>query len=217
MLSAQRRQQILEDIEANGAQAIAELSQKYDVSDMTIRRDLKLLAEAGFLKRTRGGAVRGEGALVEPQYAAKQKLHALEKSRLARYAAETLINNGDIIILEGGTTVTAMAPHLTSKRDLTVVTNGLYTSTELGRLLPSNTVICTGGILRQVSSTFVGPVTERFFQEFYANKLFLSGTGLTLETGLTDPNMLETQVKKAMIASAQHNKGFMRRDSGKEE
>ena len=105
--------------------------------------------------------------------------------------------------MEGGTTVTAMVEYLRDKQDLTVVTNGLYISNELQRLLSPNTnIICAGGILRPGSSTFVGPVAERFFREFHANKLFLSATGLTLEAGVTDPHMLETQVKKAMIASA---------------
>jgi DeoR/GlpR family transcriptional regulator of sugar metabolism len=203
MLSAQRRQHILEDIEAQGVIAIIALSQKYNVSEMTIRRDLKRLADEGQLKRTRGGALRDEGTLIEPRYAAKQKVQASLKTQLARYAVEKLVQDGDIIILEGGTTVTAMAPYLSGKRDLTVVTNGLYTTNELHRLIPRHTVICSGGVLREVSSTFVGPLAERFFQELHAHKLFLSGTGFTLEAGLTDPSMLETPVKKAMIATAE--------------
>lgn len=202
MLPAQRRQRILEDIETQGAGTIAELSQKYDVSEMTIRRDLKVLEEEEKVKRTHGGAIRWRTSVVEPRYAAKQELHAPQKACIARYVADQLVDNGDIIILEGGTTVTAMARYLTAKQDLTIVTHGLYTTNELQHLLPHTTVICTGGILRDVSFTFVGPVTERFFREFHANKLFLSATGLTLEAGFTDPSMLETQVKKAMIDAA---------------
>jgi DeoR/GlpR family transcriptional regulator of sugar metabolism len=95
-----------------------------------------------------------------------------------------------------------MAQFLTVRHNLTVVTNGLYTANELRHLLPHVTVICTGGILRDVSFTFVGPLVERFFREFHANTVFVSATGLTLEAGLTDPNMLEVQVKKAMIDAA---------------
>jgi DeoR/GlpR family transcriptional regulator of sugar metabolism len=94
-----------------------------------------------------------------------------------------------------------MAQYLTMTQGSTIVTNGLYTTNALQHLLPQTTVICTGGILREVSSTFVGPVAEQFFHEFHANKLFLSTTGLTPDAGFTDPSMLETQVKKAMIAS----------------
>ena len=202
MLPAQRQQRILEDIEKNGVGSITELSQKYAVSEMTIRRDLLVLEEGGRIKRTHGGALLLNSTSAEPRYAAKQKLHASSKESLARYAAETLVEDRDIIILEGGTTVTAMAKYLSHVRDLTVVTHGLYTTNELLHLLPQVTVICTGGILREVSATFAGPVAEQFFHEFHANKLFLSATGLTLEAGFTDPSMLETQIKKAMIASA---------------
>lgn len=67
----------------------------------------------------------------------------------------------------------------------------------------SATLLCAGGILRPDSCTFVGPLAERFFREFHAHRLFLSATGLTLREGVTDPKILETQVKRAMIASAQ--------------
>jgi DeoR family transcriptional regulator of aga operon len=96
-----------------------------------------------------------------------------------------------------------MVNYLKDRQDLTVVTNGLHTTNELQRLLsPSANIICAGGILRPGAATFVGPVAERFFRAFHANKLFLSATGLTLEAGGTDPHMLEIQVKRAMISSA---------------
>jgi DeoR/GlpR family transcriptional regulator of sugar metabolism len=174
---------------------------------MTIRRDLKVLEESGLIKRTFGGAVRWPLASVEPTLLAREKrqiLAATQKALIARYAAENLVEKDDIIILEGGTTATAMAPYLVDKDDLTVVTNGVTTAEELRRHLPlSATIITTGGILRPESSTCVGLVTERFFREFHANRLFLSATGLTLRDGITDPKMLEIQVKRAMIAAAQ--------------
>jgi DeoR/GlpR family transcriptional regulator of sugar metabolism len=198
----ERQQQIIKDIDSLDDNIIPRLSQKYGVSEMTIRRDLKVLEETGLIKRTYGGAVRWP----EPPLLVRDKRQTLaqpQKARIARYAAEQLVQHGDIIILEGGTTATAMATYLADKDDLTVVTNGMATAEELRRNLPlSATIIATGGILRPESSTCVGPVTERFFREFHANRLFLSATGLTLQEGITDPKMLETQVKRAMIASA---------------
>lgn len=202
MMPEDRRQRILADIEAGGSSSIVDLSQKYNVSEMTIRRDFKLLEEQGQIKRTHGGAIRLNSSAVESRYAAKQKINSGNKTTIARYAAEHLINDGDILILEGGTTITALAHYLPARQNLTVVTNGLYTAIELRHLLPHATVICTGGILRDVSFTFVGPLVERFFQEFHADTLFLSATGMTLEAGFTDPNMLESQVKKAMVGAA---------------
>ena len=203
MLAAERQRKILQQIERDGAGKVADLSRSYGVSDMTIRRDLKALSGAGRIQLTQGGAVRrAEEHTSEARYLAKLAVRAPQKQRLARYAAETFVEDGDIVILEGGTTVTSMAPFL-ARRDLTVVTNGLFTLNELQRLLPRARVLCCGGILREGSLTFVGPHAENFFHEFHANKLFLSGTGLTLAAGLTDMNMFETSVKKAMLRSAQ--------------
>lgn len=202
MLPAQRRERILREIQAQGATSIAELSRRYGVSEMTIRRDLQALEDAGQVKRTHGGALRQSEAAIEPRYAAKQELRAAQKAAIAQYAASELVEDGDIVILEGGTTVTAMARYLADKRGLTIVTNGLYTANELRRLMPEATVICCGGVLRDGSFTFVGPAAERFFREMHARTMFLSATGLTLAAGCTDPSMSETQVKTAMIAAA---------------
>ena len=202
MLPAQRRQKILREVQVLGTSSIGVLSQKYGVSEMTIRRDLQLLEDAGQIRRTHGGALRQSEALIEPRYAAKQELNAARKARIAAYAAAHLVDEGDIVLLEGGTTVTSMARYLTGKVGLTAITNGLYTTNELGRLMPQATVICSGGILRDGSFTFVGPSAEQFFSQIHAQKLFLSATGLTLAAGCTDPSLSETEVKKAMGAAA---------------
>lgn len=201
-----RREHILKDIEQIDDNLIPQLSEKYGVSEMTIRRDLKVLEDEGYIKRTWGGAVLWPLANVEPAVLSRAKRAGMglrQKEAIAAYAARHFVEEGDIITMEGGTTVTAMAQFLKGFEDLTVVTNGLYTTDELQRCLaPSNSIICSGGILRPESSTFVGPVAESFFREFNAHRLFLSATGLSLQTGITDPKMLETQVKRAMIASA---------------
>lgn len=203
----ERRQQIINDIDTLDDNIIPQLSQKYGVSEMTIRRDLKVLEEIGLIKRTYGGAVRWPGAGAEPVLVPRDTRGSLahaQKLRIARFAAEQLVSSGDIIILEGGTTATAMAAFLAHKDNLTVVTNGIATAEELRRHLPlSSTIISTGGIVRADSSTCVGPTTERFFQEFHAHRLFLSASGLTLDAGVTDPKVLEIQVKRAMINTAQ--------------
>jgi DeoR/GlpR family transcriptional regulator of sugar metabolism len=95
-----------------------------------------------------------------------------------------------------------MVPHLRAKRELTVVTNGLYTANELSLLLPEITVLSTGGLLRYISFTYVGPTAEAFFDSFRGDKLFVSAMGLTLEAGLTDPNPLEAGVRARMQRAA---------------
>jgi DeoR/GlpR family transcriptional regulator of sugar metabolism len=126
-----------------------------------------------------------------------------QKTLIARYAALNFIENKDTFILEGGTTVTLMSQFLDNFRELTIITNGLYTATETANLVPYHTVICTGGILRERARTFVGPLAENTFKHFHPRTAFLSATGWTPELGFTDPNLLETAVKRAMLASAQ--------------
>lgn len=201
----ERRQLILRDIGEVDDNLIPRLSEKYDVSEMTIRRDLKALEEKGLIKRTWGGAILWPPGRNDPPVMSRerrQQLHRDRKLAIARQAAQDWIQSGDILVLEGGTTVAAMAHFLHGYKDLTIVTNGFYTGAELQHYAaPDATIICTGGILRPESSTFVGPVAEQFFREFHGRRLFLSATGFTLEMGLTDPRMLETQVKRTMIAA----------------
>lgn len=206
MNRAERQQRMLQDIDQIEEGLIPKLSQKYGVSEMTIRRDLKDLEQKGFLVRTFGGAMRLPPLAPENGLLAwhrRKRVGAAQKARIGRYAAHNLVADGDIIILEGGTTAGAMIEHLAGKQDLTVITNGFYTAGALLRWLPpSATILCAGGILQPDTATFVGPVAKRFFRESHAKCLFLSATGLTLEGGAMDPEMLETDVKQAMIASA---------------
>lgn len=209
----------MEEIRRTGAGSVSTLSVKFDVSETTIRRDLRLLEKEGQVERTHGGAISQRGDFDGPTIIAREKrksIRASQKARMARYIASEFIDDGDNIALEGGTTANAIVPLLRDKADLTVVTNGLAVTNDLHTALRHNsdaTILCCGGILRGVSSTFVGPVAEQFFRGFHVSKLFLSATGLTLEAGVTDPSMLETQVKRAMIAAA--GKVIMVMDSSK--
>lgn len=203
MLIEERRRRIVEWVENNGSVSVDTLSRQLSVSTMTIWRDLKALESQGLIRRVRGGAVKGRSNVAtEPQFDIKQQVYSQEKARIAAYAAAHFVKDNDIIILEGGTTVANMVPYLTQSR-LTVLTNGLNTIVRAAARVPHLTVMCCGGILRDVSLTFVGPQAEAFFAGFRAHKLFLSATGLTLADGLTDPNPLEIQVKRAMSASAE--------------
>lgn len=208
MKPVERQQRILQDVETIDDDLIPKLSQKYQVSEMTIRRDLKVLEEEGLIVRTFGGAMRlpkrpQTTADLPPVWSKRASVAAAAKASIGRYAAQHLVCDGDIIILEGGTTAAAMIEHLADKPNLTVVTHGLITLAALLRHLPPTaTIICPGGILQTDTGTFVGPVATRFFREFHAHRTFLSATGLTLEVGATEPKMLETDVKQAMAQAS---------------
>jgi DeoR/GlpR family transcriptional regulator of sugar metabolism len=200
-----RRQRILAELDEIDQDLIPHLSQRYGVSEMTIRRDLKLLEEAGAIIRTHGGAVRWPAQMSDAPFAAWKRREAVAraaKDAIARYVAETLVSDQDTIILEGGTTVAAMGKYLAKKHELTVVTNGFWTLARLHHLLGSDaSLLCSGGILQSDTSTFVGPTTKGFFQGLHVDRVFLSATGLTPETGATDPKMLEVEIKRDMAHS----------------
>lgn len=204
LMTEQRRQQIGELVEQSGAITNDELVQQYGVSLMTVWRDLTALEEMGRLRRIRGGAVRlDRRSETEPFYVSKQVVNQAKKETIARYAADHFIDDSDIIFMEAGTTVAAMAKHLPAYKRLTVVGNGLGTMNELAKQLPEITVFCCGGMLRDVGLTFIGPQAESYFRQINARTCFLSATGLTAGEGVTDPNLLEIQVKRAMAHSAE--------------
>ena len=201
VLTEQRRQFIANEVAENGSVAAENLGTRFGVSHMTIYRDLKALEQQGFLRFVRGGAIRNEISVSsEPVYFSKRQVQKEQKESIAKYAAEKFVSNGDFVILEAGTTVAGLVKHLHHKH-LTVMTNGLETVKEAAPLLPDLTVMCCGGILREVSHTFVGPQAEQFFKDVRCKTLFLGASGLTVPGGITDPNPLEIQVKRAMAAS----------------
>jgi DeoR/GlpR family transcriptional regulator of sugar metabolism len=207
MLIKERHRLIAEWVNQKRGITRKELSERLSVSEMTIWRDLKILEGKGVINRVRGGAIGTSGEngykmSLEPEFEVKQDIHRQEKIQIARYSATHFVEDGDIIILEGGTTVANMIPFLNQAR-LTVLTNGLNVLKLAANLVPNLTLISCGGLLREISHTFVGPQTERFFAEMRAKKLFISATGLTLDGGLTDPNPLEIQVKNTMRRSAE--------------
>ena len=96
-----------------------------------------------------------------------------------------------------------MIPFLKDKPNLTAASNSTRTIEALYRHLPASTILGTGGELSTVAQSFVGPLAERFFQDFFARKAFISGVGFSIQAGLADSQLLDTAVKKAMIRSAE--------------
>lgn len=198
-----RREQIVAIVQEQTNVSAEMLSEHFGVSLMTVWRDLTALEEESRIRRVRGGAARIDSrADAEPLYDSKRVLNPTAKERIARYAAEHFIQNGDILFMEAGTTVAAMAKYLVSYQQLTVIGNGLGTMNELARLTPAINVYCCGGMLRPIAYTFVGPQAEEYFRAVNATTCFLSATGITLTEGITDVSLLEIQVKRAMAASA---------------
>lgn len=201
LLAEQRRREIVDLLQINGSVNTEDLCEQFQVSPMTIWRDLKVLEDRELIRRVHGGAVLAD-QMDEPIYTRKQNVNRTAKERIARYACQHYVRDNQIIIMEAGTTVMAMCKYLTQS-NLTVITNGLGTLKELSTQIPTLQVLSCGGMLRDVGLTFVGPQAEQFFHNVRAHTLFLGATGITIDDGICDPNILEIQIKQAMAASAQ--------------
>jgi len=198
--ATERHRRILDRLGRSGQIRSRDLVAEFGVTPMTVWRDLKLLAERGQLRCCRGGAVARE-VETEPAFSRKTRRAAEAKERIAACAVRFL-EEGDILICDGGTPVAALARQRLPTR-LTVLTNSLPIAAELIRHPDRPSVQMAGGLLRPESGTVVGREALTFFGRRRANKLFLSATGIDLEAGATDPNPQEIEVKQTMIASAQ--------------
>ncbi|GBG09199.1 hypothetical protein PAT3040_03839 [Paenibacillus agaridevorans] len=188
-----RQQQMLEHISREGELRIAALKQTYQVTEMTIRRDLEKLEETGAVKRTFGGVI-----FVGKDIALQERAGILteEKIRIGRHAA-SLIRPGDSIFIDGGTTTLQVAKYLTPGMNITVVTNALNVAAELsGKQIP---VLMTGGMLVEATSSLVGPIAAQNMSGMAFDRIFLGATGLNVEHGFSNSNINEAEVKQIAI------------------
>jgi ribose transport system substrate-binding protein len=180
---------------------VPELSKALDVSEGTIRNDLRALADSGQLTRVRGGAIIRDGYQGRsPAFSGRAKANAAAKQCMARWASE-LIEDGDAILLDASTTVYHLAQFLRDRHNLTVVTNGIEVAWDLARN-HSNTVILLGGVLRPDGTSITGSLSEQFLKDLHVKTAFVSCSGFSIEAGLTEVDFFEVQLKSKMIASA---------------
>ena len=200
MLSEERRREILRMLETDGRVLVRDLAKSFRTSFITIRKDLETLDHEGQLERTHGGALPVKiGALKDRSLEEKAGMHRREKLRIARAAAQ-MIRQGQVIILDSGTTTTAIARACRHFKSLTIVTNATNIAAELADT-PIE-VILTGGSLRKNSFSLVGPLAEESLRKLNADLLFLAVDGFDVRYGLTTPNLLEARVNRAMAESA---------------
>ncbi|TXT60527.1 MAG: hypothetical protein BAJALOKI2v1_100074 [Promethearchaeota archaeon] len=204
MLAKKRRDLILEKINKFGSVTVNKLEEEFNISRMTAWRDLKILEEQNLITKVYGGAVKKKSTEFRPEPKFEEKLitASKEKDLIARFAAENLVKDSDVIILEGSSTVMYMIQYLKERKNLTILTNGVETLVKSVKQLPHIEIHGSGGMVRKESLTFVGPKAKNFFHQYKADKIFLSGTGFTLEDGVSDPSLLDMQVKKLMCSIA---------------
>ena len=204
MLDIERRQKMVAFIEQNDGATVGELSRRYSVSEATIRRDLIQLSKDGLVERGHGGAaprrLRRSQGLPELPVLERAGLRASEKRAIGRAAAR-YVEDGDVILINGGTTTAEMVPFLGAKRDLTVITNGLNIASLLAPLTNIKTVI-TGGVLRNSELSMLGALTKDALHNLRADKLFMSSPAVHVDYGFSADDMLEVESDRNMMASA---------------
>ncbi len=200
MLSVERQQTIVDLVDKNDSIQVADLVKLFDVSEMTIRRDLDILERKGLLRRVHGGAVSSHGRSYEPPFLLRSTDHSEEKQRIGKAAAD-LIKKGDSVMLDVGTTTLEIARHLYAHQNLTIITPCFQIAALLAEH-PGIRLILTGGILRRSELSMVGHLAERTIQEFYVDKLFVGAGGVDIVTGFTEFNLEDTLVKQAMLRQA---------------
>lgn len=198
-IPAQRQQQILEYLQSHKSITIRKAAEILMVSEATVRRDLDELASTGKIERTHGGAVLHTGTGFEWQHAEKMQEMIPEKKRIA-IAAKKLIEDGDSLFLDTGTTTYLLAEELKEKKRLTVVTNNLdiaYT-TELDA---TSTMIITGGIRRDGYSSLVGDIAADLVRKLYVDVSFIGADAVSVGNGVFNTNFNEIGIKKSGIES----------------
>lgn len=197
MMAEERRTQILQIARSAGRVKVNELVRRFNTSAVTIRNDLNELHQRGLVLRSHGGAVLPDTILRESPVHERLKAHSDEKRRIGAMAA-TLINDGETIILDSGTTTLEIARQIKKKQGLQIITNGVNIAAELLDARGVE-VFIVGGTVRGESASISGRFTEEMVEQFSADKMFLSGAGCDLDFGVSGANLEETMVNRAML------------------
>ena len=195
-----RREEMLRLLLAEGEVEIAPLAQMFDVSEMTIRRDLEALEAEGHARRVRRGAITTVSRSYEPPFALRTTMATDAKRAIGRAAAD-LVDDGDSIIIDVGSTTLELARNVHGRRGLTVLTTSLPIAFELGRSAEIR-VIMTGGEVRPEEFSLTGSQAEAGFEGLNCDVAFLGVAGLHAERGVTEYNIEDARVKQAAAKAA---------------
>lgn len=197
IFAEEREQAILKLLKDKKRITVPELVKTFNISGTTIRKQLNDLEKDGRLIRTHGGAISFDEATFEESVETKSIYRTAEKKAIAAEARK-FVNNGDVLMLGGGTTVLEFARQLHDARDLIVITNSIPTAVELYTNKNIEVQIC-GGTIRDKTGVVVGSRSEAFIGELFAGKTFVGADSISLEYGLTTPNSFEAQIEKQLI------------------
>lgn len=202
MFGEERKAQILQLIETQQRVDVQALCEQFQVSESTVRRDLREMEEAGLLRRTHGGAISLKNVNFELSFSEKEIAYMNEKKAIAKKAA-ALIRDGETVLLDSGTTTHCLLREIGSAlTKLTIVTNSLMLPRDF-KLPPGIEVIVLGGVFRPDVLSLVGPFAEACLGMIKVDKAFMATNGFDLKEGLTTPNILEADIKRKMMKRAE--------------
>ncbi len=205
LLSEERKKLILEELDTHGKVHVVALAEKLQVSNETIRRDLEALVKTEKLKRVYGGAIKSSYRGGEPPYQQRQIMNHEQKIAIGKRAS-LLIEDGDTIFLDTGTTVLECARMIEAKKRLTIITNSLSAANllkeSLAQALFQGKLIILGGEISPEQQSISGHLSEEMLKNFYVDKAFLSVGGISVQTGISDYDLNESTISKIVISHA---------------
>ena len=201
LLANQRREQIIKLLQEDGSAKVVDLAKLFRVSEVTIRQDLEKLEAENHIIREHGGAYMKNVEDQVRSFSLANTEHMDLKEMIGRKAA-SLIESGETIILDSGSTTTEIARNLKGRKHITVITNALNIALMLG-IEPGIEVMMTGGEFKPPTLSLTGQKAADFLEDIHVDKLFLATAGISLKAGLTYPSISDLVVKKAMIEAAE--------------
>lgn len=198
---AKRHKYILDELRIHGYVKVSELSESLEVSEVTIRKDLKQLEDKKLLYRNHGGASSLSSIISDKHIDVKEKMQSEEKAKIAQKAV-SLIEPNDKIMIASGTTLLAFANELSTSENITVITSSVKVSLALC-YNPSIEVIQLGGTMRKNSVSIIGHYAENILKSLSCDKLFLGVDGIDLDYGLTTSDTNEARINQQMIEASQ--------------
>ena len=195
MFAEERKTEILQLVKIGNPVTVISLSQRFGVSESTVRRDLQELEDNGLIQRTHGGAISVQTGF-EMSFQEKEVRCLAEKQQIATLAAG-LVQDGETVLIDSGTTTLEIA-RLLRARKITVATNSM----DIAQIFSDDTAVETvllGGTLRKNTRALVGYLTNDALRKMYFDKVFLAANGIDVELGITTPNLTEAETKRYML------------------
>jgi DeoR family fructose operon transcriptional repressor len=196
LIPAQRRERIQEYLELHKIARTVDLCSMMDASEATIRRDLERLEQDGILERTHGGAILSQRMILEPEYRQRAQNYPEEKQIIGALAA-SLIQDGDIVFINSGTSTTQVIHQIRNKAEVTIFTNNLNAALEMEE--PDFRHYLVGGEYQPRSKSLAGRFAIENLRQVYANKAIIGVDGISLKHGCTVPANAEAEVVRKMI------------------